>query len=70
MSDVGAIGMKPMYIRPHAGQQIILQMNDGSQVKAMATMVRSDHGSGIIIYAGRRSVDEAKCRGWFPQVQP
>lgn len=63
---VQAIGMRPLHQRPHGGQRIVVAMKDGTQLEARTTLVVSNQGEGIVIYHGRRAIDESKALGWWP----
>lgn len=55
-----------MHQRPKAGQRLTVLMRDGRQVECHATMVVAADKAGIIIYGGRKAIDESKAKGWWP----
>lgn len=66
MKRVKTIGLRQMHIRPHAGSRIVVLMQSGQQIECLATMVTCGDKSGIIIYNGRKAIDESKASGWWP----
>lgn len=62
--DVRIIGLRPMHQRPKAGQRLLVLMRDGEQLPCNATMVIAGDKAGIIIYHGRKAIDESNAKGW------
>ena len=68
MKRVKTIGLRPMHIRPCAGSRLVVMMRDGQQIECLATRVTVIYTGqdGIVIYNGRKAIDESKAAGWWP----
>ena len=65
---VHQIGLRQMHQRPRAGARLSVLMRDGRQLSCMATMVIAGDTAGIIIYHGRKAIDESQAKGWWPMT--
>ena len=55
------IGLRPMHMRPVAGQRITVALKDGSQLSnCLCTMIYSGCRQGIVIYHGKKAINEAR----------
>ena len=68
---VEAICLRPMHVRPREGSRITVMMRDGKQLECLATrviVIYTDQ-DGIVIYNGRKPIDESNAVGWWPMAK-
>ena len=64
-----AIGLRPMHERPRPGQRVTVALKDGTQLAdCCATMICVEDRRGIVIYHGKKAVDETTAKGWWPKA--
>lgn len=56
----------PMHIRPEPGRKVTVRLKDGLLLECRTTrvMVMWSGADGIVMYHGRKAIDESNAAGW------